>query len=595
MKAEQDSPKNILLVALTRLGDMLQASPTIAGLKQQYPNAKLTVLIEKNFASVCEGIPGIDEQVVIDLGYVYRSLIQEGQGIVDAYAYFNDWIKDLRDRQFDYCLNMSASGFTATLLNLLDIKDSRGWRADDEGTRIISTPWARILGAFLFHNNREYNAINIVDLFRCSAGVVQHPRHLVYRVPDESRAFARRFLSENFDARADGPVICIQAGASQIKRQWHPAKFIDLIKHLVADLNARIVLTGTKGELPIIEHILSGCEGLPVANAAGKTSLNELAGLLERADLLITGDTGPMHLSVAVGTRVVALFLASAFAFETGPYGEGNIVVHPTISCTPCNPNLSCARPDCHEQITPALIAYLAKLRLETQSAQIESIQSSSVLDPNQVTVFISEFDQDGFVDFRPISPLVGRKGLSAETPFVLRNAYKELWKDEFDAVLPENVSVLGQCERSYDEVKSVEHDGLIRFAERGISLVERLKVLIRDIKSPPKLLGETSSALTNLDREIEEFGLGYSGLGPLIRMFVLEKENMRGNDPLQLASEMEFLYETVIARTKKFAILCDHFSRQFTGEYIVQGASAKRSFTEMSALGFEQTTNSQR
>ena len=72
MKAKKSN--NILLVAITRMGDMLQASPTIAGIKMENPDAKVTVLIERNFASICAGLPGIDEVIVIDLTYVTRGL-----------------------------------------------------------------------------------------------------------------------------------------------------------------------------------------------------------------------------------------------------------------------------------------------------------------------------------------------------------------------------------------------------------------------------------------------------------------------------------------------------------------------------------------
>ncbi len=76
--------QNICIVAITRLGDMLQASPTLEGFKRENPDSKITVVIDKQFASICTGLPGIDEVYVLDLSMVVRCLHRGGDGIVEA-------------------------------------------------------------------------------------------------------------------------------------------------------------------------------------------------------------------------------------------------------------------------------------------------------------------------------------------------------------------------------------------------------------------------------------------------------------------------------------------------------------------------------
>jgi ADP-heptose:LPS heptosyltransferase len=354
MKKRFPNKKNILLVNITRLGDMLQATPTIAGMRQENPGCRVTVVVEKQFESICKIIPGIDEVISLDLGMTVRSLAREQEGIVDAYEYFSEFVEDLRKRKFDYCLNMSSSAYTAMLLRLLDIKANGGWTADEEGHRIIESDWARLFASSVFHQNRQYNALNLVDVFRCSADVEQHPNHLLLDVPEAEQAYAREMLT-SADFANHGPLIAIQAGASQNKRQWAPRNFIQFINILTGTHAARVVLTGTKKELPIIEEIYRGCDPHNVLIAASRTNVPQLAALLKACDILITGDTGPMHIAAAVGTPSIAMFLASAFGFETGPYSEGNIVLQPVIGCGPCNPNKPCARPDCHDCIAPQL------------------------------------------------------------------------------------------------------------------------------------------------------------------------------------------------------------------------------------------------
>ena len=100
---------NVLLVNITRLGDMLQATPTIAGIKMENPDSRITVIVEEQFSAICDWLPNIDEVVGLDLGMTVRSLARGSEGVVDAYEYVSDVVQDLRSRGFDYCLNMSSS------------------------------------------------------------------------------------------------------------------------------------------------------------------------------------------------------------------------------------------------------------------------------------------------------------------------------------------------------------------------------------------------------------------------------------------------------------------------------------------------------
>jgi ADP-heptose:LPS heptosyltransferase len=119
MKKLYPHKKKVLLVNITRLGDMLQATPTIAGIKQENPDCHITVLVEKQFEAICHVLPNIDAVIGIDLAYTCRSLAEEQSGIVDAYEYITELVNKLKAENFDYCLNMSSSAYTAILLRML--------------------------------------------------------------------------------------------------------------------------------------------------------------------------------------------------------------------------------------------------------------------------------------------------------------------------------------------------------------------------------------------------------------------------------------------------------------------------------------------
>lgn len=554
-------PKNILLVAITRLGDMLQATPTIVGLREENPGARICVLIDRSFSKICEYLPGIDHVYEIDLHFIVRAIAREGEGLVDAFGYFDELVGQLKDENFDYCLNMSSSGYTALLITLLGIKENRGWISNEQGQRLITTPWAQLFAAMIFHQNRDFNSINLVDYFRCSAGVEEHPRSLVCKVTDDAANFAKEFIAENFRT-GTGPIIGIQAGASQIKRQWAPANFAKLAKYLVEELDARVLFTGSNSEVPIIEQIFAHYRHENMVIAAGKTNIEQLTGLLDSCDLLVTGDTGPMHIAVATNTPVVATFLASGYCFETGPYGEGHIVMQPQISCNPCNPNYSCSRPDCHMQITPELVHFLVKQRLSVADDMLRTIRVPESLAPaSQVAVFLTTFDDDGYLDYLQLNQDGVRKGYTPGFQRIARRAYRTLWKDEF--------RIANEPQFHADQLPALsEHPDaifpgigdIVDLSNKGIALSNQLMSLVGDITSPPALLGKTTRELDELDDEIEAFGLSNPHLGVLTRMFTMEKENMTGDVIDELIDSKRKLYQGIGRRAQKLEKLVDYY-----------------------------------
>jgi len=538
MRRRHIKKEKILLVNITRLGDMIQATPTIAGMKMENPSCHISVLVEKSFAEVCSHIPHVDEVIPLDLSMCVQALARDGDGIIDAFVYFDSVIKKLREDRYDFCLNMSNSAYTALLIRLAGIERMGGWVSDAEGYRRIESEWARLFAANLFFGNRHFNSLNLVDIFRASADVEAHPESLLLTIEDKALEYAREFLKEGGIVKDGCPLIAIQVGASQGKRQWAPKKFAQLIRHLHQKLGARIVLTGTKSELPIIERVTKEVSDLPVIVAAGKTNIPQLAAVLGQCDLLVTGDTGTMHVAVAVKVPVVALFLASAYCFETGPYSAGNIVIQPTIECGPCNPNKSCARPDCHDSVSPELVTELVGRRLR---------QDWSELPPNlvnwrQAVVYRSDFDEHGFLDFVPMHPI------PRKNEFVMREVYRRLWVDDIGGEIYRQrprITVARETSLVISDNLDVEtlayHLG--ELAKSGQRVIDQLISAVNDPSVPGSRLGEINGALNEIDRKVEELGLTMHILGPLARMFIFARENLNGTDVMVLAQQMKQAY----------------------------------------------------
>ena len=139
--------KKILIVNLTRFGDLLQTSPTIVGLRRQHPDAHITVMVERNFAAACAGIPGIDRVWELDLDDLGRRLLAVPGGLRTAYGVVEETVAALRAERFDVAINYSSSRMSAVLLNLIGTPDTRGWTMTGDGYRLIAHRWSRLFSA----------------------------------------------------------------------------------------------------------------------------------------------------------------------------------------------------------------------------------------------------------------------------------------------------------------------------------------------------------------------------------------------------------------------------------------------------------------
>jgi ADP-heptose:LPS heptosyltransferase len=562
MKKIFPNKKNILLVNITRLGDMIQATPTIAGLKKENPDCKITVVVEKGFAEVCRYIPYIDEIFPIDLPLMVTAIAREGEGIIDAYEYLDSVINELKGKNFDYCVNMSNSAYTALLIKSLEIDRIGGWVSDSEGYRLIESEWARLFATNVYHRNRFYNSLNLVDIFRCSADVDSHPRKLLLNFPTEALEYVEEEFLTPLGGISEFPLIAVQAGASQAKRQWSTDKFVELIRRLRENLSATIFLTGTAKELEIIDPIKAFFPEKEVVVVAGKTSIAQLAALLSKCSATVTGDTGTMHISVAVNTPVVALFLASAYAYETGPYSAGNIIIQPIIGCGPCNPNKLCSRPDCHDLVPPKVVADLTTSLITDKSKK----EGFSTADSNSYDVFISRFDEYGFIDLVQIN----NKGREGE--FKYKELYRRLWLHDLGGLKYSNLAkrtlfstngkrkLIDSCQEGslnlgLEKIKRLVAQGLHSLAELEDSIVN-VNVTAKDI-------AKIGTALQNSEKSIEDFGYEHSVFGPLTRMFTFGRENLKGSDISILASQMRKVYDDLKRRVELFEYYYQEVTKQ--------------------------------
>ncbi|MFZ2089409.1 MAG: glycosyltransferase family 9 protein, partial [Desulfobaccales bacterium] len=151
---------------------------------------------------------------------------------------------------------------------------------------------------------------------------------------------------------------------------WPEAHWARLAAWLAREKGFQVIITGSPADRELAEEIVSQT-GAPLLNLAGRTSLEELAALLQMARLAVTTDTGPMHLACALGTPVVALFGPTA-PWRTGPFGEGHQVLRLPLPCSPCF-RRQCPEPRCLREL-PASAAREAVEKILVRRANPDKI-----------------------------------------------------------------------------------------------------------------------------------------------------------------------------------------------------------------------------
>ena len=318
------------MIQLARLGDFLQTTLLLHALKQKNPDSALTVLVAPAQAPLARGCGAVDEVVELAAGELMRIL---SQGDLPAEERRAEWQRLTRpleglDPQKIYNLNLGPLG--ASLAARWPRAERRAWRLKPDGKGLMGEPWAGFVMNLVA--DRRLTRLHLVDILASYAGP-QGPvlPRLDYQPNNEHLRAARKLLPRG---RA---LAVLQLGANSPLRRWPVEFFADLAQGLIQN-EIWPVLTGAPNEAPLGRRlkIILGPLSRRVIDLMGKTDLPTLAGVLANARLVVSGDTGTLHLATAVGAPVLALFMGPAVAHETGPYGAGHLVLQARDECGPC-------------------------------------------------------------------------------------------------------------------------------------------------------------------------------------------------------------------------------------------------------------------
>ena len=565
------------------MGDLLQTTPLIAGLKEKYPDSKITLLANKNFADICNDIPFIDELHTFDIKQFAPKKTGDEPSLLLIYNYLEGLVDEMKEKRFDAVINLSHSKLSAIFTSLLNVPDVRGLTSTGYGHRVIRHPWLNYFCNVIF--NRNYNRFNLVDIYMKSGDVQPFSKRLFLNSSNESEKFADEFLEKNGVSDGD-MLIGFQPASSRPDRRWSSDSFAKLGLELVKKYGAKIIIFGVPSEKDVGDEIQSKMDGRAI-NAAGKTSVRELSALLKRCHLLVTNDTGTMHVAAAVGTKVVALFFAHALVHETGPYGEGHIILQADIPCSPCSHHTNCKNPICKDYIAVEDVLSAVEIINKGQGARgkgqddtivtlseakgLEEARFFGLRPQNDITCnfskvkpYYSVFDKDNMVEFLPLI----KKTLDIND--IVGNAYRTMWKRVLgdngrlnisshtytEEILEESRDVAEKLKEHYDiKINAIIHlnnlpkifNKLAQFGKDGVSITKDIIKEVSRVKFDDEYVKGLGNKIDEIDKKINLLGLTEPAAGPIVSMFKFAKENLQGDNILLLAEDTLIIYTTLI------------------------------------------------
>lgn len=509
----------ILLIQLDRFGDNLFIVPLIKGLKKKYPGCHLTVLVREELKDILSGYNEVD--CVEAASFLNIAVNLQGMDVTEliirGYSELKRITEDLRKRGFDRVYNLNFNKLTTLLTSLLHVTDTIGFNVGHNGDRFIAGPWVNYMGCLV--KNRRYNPFHIVDVYRNFEPGLASEDLSGFNVDQSAIDYAYGLLRDA-GVIDNTTLIALQPGASNRNRVWPADKFKRLVE-LITETGAKIAVLGTAREREMAEEIASGNSG--VIDLTGKTTFHQLAAVLKRCRLLISNDTGTVHLASAVGTLVIGLYMSHAYPVETGPYGEGHIAISPVMACFPCNWKEVCLNNhECQGFITPDDVYSVVKWAVSAYKTMSDFT--------GNINVDISKFDNEGFITYVPLL----RRELTCRD--VMQLAYKRMWGEDSDIKLlleSYDINNMSYIKKEIGNIISL-FTQLELLADKGIQKADDIvRYIFTNEHRDTALIQLWIEELNVIDSMIAESGHGTEYTGLLTMFYKMQKDNLDADNPI--------------------------------------------------------------
>ncbi|MBI5638894.1 MAG: lipopolysaccharide heptosyltransferase II [Nitrospirae bacterium] len=302
------TPEKILIVKPSSLGDVVHSLPFLDSLRACFPKAGIHWVIAKGLEGLLEGHPMINRLIIIDKDRWKRFSDLRG-----TMRELRDLFTELKQERYDIVVDLQGLLRSGMITMSTGARVRIGFDEAREGSRNCYT--RRVKGGRDIHAVDRY--LRIAEALGCDTENVTFP-------------FPLRAATVDNPLRDEKDYIVIVPGARWNTKIWPAEGF----GRLAAMLSLKSVVVGSKGDALIAEEVVKASGGKAVS-LAGRTTLAELVDIMRNAGLVISNDSGPMHIAAGFHVPVVAIFGPTS-PLRTGPYGKGHAVITSDVRCSPC-------------------------------------------------------------------------------------------------------------------------------------------------------------------------------------------------------------------------------------------------------------------
>lgn len=308
----------ILLIRLDRIGDVVLSTPVIKALRDAYPKSHIAFMVRPYCRDIVEGNPYLDEVIIYDKGGSHKGL----PGNIR-------FIQELRRKRFDLAIVLHPTTRSHLVAALAGIPEIIGYDRKWGSLLTKKIPHMKHYG---LKHERDY----VIDVLKY-VGIEAKDRSLYMPVKEDSEKRIDAVFGSAGLNKGD-VIIVFNAGASCPSKRWSAERFAEAGNELVKRAGAKIVVIGGESDKEAGSKVASLIKGTCL-DLSGKTTVADLASIFRRSNLLISNDSGPVHIACAVGAPVVAIFGRSDRGLSPlrwGPTGGRSVILHKATGCEVC-------------------------------------------------------------------------------------------------------------------------------------------------------------------------------------------------------------------------------------------------------------------
>jgi len=301
--------ERILFIRFGSLGDVVLTTPAIRAARKAFPDSHIAMVVGDRSADVISANPHLDEIIIFH---------REAKGLSETRRV----AALLRERNFDVSIDMQRK-FHSSLLAYMGRANQRiGYHHPGGFLCTVKIP----------DNVNKHAVDRNLDLLK-PLGVVEADREPKMFLSPEDREYANRIFEER-GLSSKSPIVGMFPGAGWRPRCWPAEKFAAIGDLAAERCGASVAVFGGPGEADLVDLVARNMR-MPAVLMKDKMTLKQLGAMIEKCDLFLSNDTGPMHISVAVGTLTVALF-GPGNHVKFQPIGEKHALIRHDVPCSPC-------------------------------------------------------------------------------------------------------------------------------------------------------------------------------------------------------------------------------------------------------------------